>query len=70
MADLRSRFAVVSIDFEKQELFGVALGLKVRMVRRKDHVEIEKTLTNPGEAIFKKSLFVRLKDQYKSECGQ
>jgi len=40
------------------------------MVRLKDHVEIEKTLTNPGEAIFKKSLFVRLKDQYKSQCGQ
>ena len=38
------------------------------MVRLKDHVEIEKTLTNPGEAI--KYLFVRLKDQYKSECGQ
>jgi hypothetical protein len=29
----------------------VALGLKVQMVRLKDHVEIEKTLTNPGEAI-------------------
>jgi len=29
----------------------VALDLKVQMVRLKDHVEIEKTLTNPGEAI-------------------
>jgi len=38
----------------------VALGSKVQMVRLKDHVEIEKTLTNPGEAI--KYLFVRLKD--------
>ncbi len=46
----------------------MAIGLKVQMVRLKDHVEIEKTLTNTGEAI--KYLFVRLKDQYKSECGQ
>ncbi len=46
----------------------MALDLKIRMVRLKDPEEIEKTLTNPGEAIkFKKSTFVRLKDRYKNE---
>jgi hypothetical protein len=49
----------------------VALDLKIRMVRLKDHVEIKKTLTNPGEAInLKKRTFVRLRDQSKNECGQ
>ncbi len=42
----------------------------IRMVRLEDHVEIEKTFLNPGEAIkFEKKYLVRLIDHYKSECG-
>ena len=32
-------------------LIGVALDLKIQMVTLKNHVEIKKRLTNPGEAI-------------------
>ena len=39
-------------------LIGVAMLLKIGMVRLEDRVEIEKTLPNPGEAInFKKKIF-------------
>jgi hypothetical protein len=39
-------------------LIGVAMLLKIRMVRLENHVEIEKTFPNPGEAInFKKNYF-------------
>ncbi len=51
-------------------LIGVAMLLKIGMVRLEDRVEIEKTFPNPGEAInFKKNILVWLNDQYKSECG-
>jgi hypothetical protein len=51
-------------------LIGVAVLLKIGMVRLKDRVEIEKTFPNPGEAInFKKNILMWLNDQYKSECG-
>ncbi len=51
-------------------LIGVAMLLKIRMVRLEDCVEIEKTFPNPGETInFKKNILVWLNDQYKSECG-
>ncbi len=51
-------------------LIGVAMLLKIRMVRLEDRVEIEKTFPNPGEALnFKKNKLVWLNDQYKSEFG-
>ncbi len=51
------------LDYEY--LIGVAMLLKIRLVRLKDCVEIEKTFPNPGEAInFKKNILVWLNDQY------
>jgi hypothetical protein len=39
-------------------LIGVAMLLKIGMVRLEDRVEIEKTFPNPGEAInFRKKIF-------------
>ncbi len=51
-------------------LIGVAMLLKIGMVGLEDHVEIEKTFPNPGEAInFKKKKKAWLNDQYNSEFG-
>ncbi len=46
-------------------LIGVAMLLKIGMVRLKDRVKIEKTFPNPGEAInYKKNILVWLNNQY------
>ncbi len=43
---------------DSQFIIGVAMLLKIGMVRLKDSVKIEKTFPNPGEAInFKKKYF-------------
>jgi hypothetical protein len=43
--------------------------LIIGMMRLEDHVEIEKRLPNPGEAMKLKNILMRLKDHSKSECG-
>ncbi len=55
---------LVWIQDNRYLVSGMAMVLKIRMVRLKDHV---KSLWGYN---FQKKYFVRLNDLYKSECGQ